>query len=68
MKTYWRVDEISKILNIHYRTVHRWAKTGFLPAYKLGRCYRIDKEVFEDWMDSKAVYHKAQEVDADDNQ
>lgn len=41
------IAEVAKILKISEATVRRWIKTGKLPAFQLGRKYRIrQKDVF----------------------
>ena len=51
-QTYYTVEEVAAILRISVETVRSYInrKKNKLPAYRLGREYRIDKEDFEKWM------------------
>lgn len=54
-KPYLTVEEIADILNVTPETVRGYinAKKDALPAYRLGREYRIDRKDFEDWMQKR---------------
>lgn len=44
---YYSIKEVSKKLKVAYLTVYRWIKAKKLPAYKLGKQYRIEKQELE---------------------
>ncbi len=44
------VEEIAERLRVKVYTVRIWIRKGELPAYKVGRDYRIRKEDFEEWL------------------
>lgn len=48
-------DEVSKILNCRPATIYAWAKTGRLPAYKLGGLLRFDLKEIEEWIESQRI-------------
>ncbi len=54
-QTYLTVDEVATILRVSVETVRSYIsrKKDPLPAYKLGREYRIDKAEFEKWMQDR---------------
>ena len=48
-------EEAAKRLGINRRTVLLWIKTQKLPAYRLSRCWKIESEQLEQWIESKRV-------------
>ncbi len=44
------IEEIAERLRVKVYTVRIWIRKGELPAYKVGRDYRIRKEDFEEWL------------------
>jgi len=44
-------QEVSDLLRVSVHTVRRWIKEGHLPAYKLGRAWRIQEEELNAWLD-----------------
>jgi excisionase family DNA binding protein len=46
-KLYYSMDEAAEILSIHRNTVKNRIKAGELEAVKIGRQWRIPKEVLE---------------------
>ncbi len=51
MKQYLTPKEIADILDINYRKVLDLIALGNLPAYKIGKIYRISKVDFHDFME-----------------
>ncbi len=47
--------EISDILRISVYTVRRWIKEGSLPAYKVGRGWRISDVDLEQWLNQQRI-------------
>ena len=48
------VDEVSEALGIHPLTVRRMARDGELPAFKVGRQWRVKRELLERWLAGRA--------------
>ncbi len=46
-------QDISDVLQVSVYTVRRWIKEGTLPAYKVGRLWRVEKVDFEQWLDAQ---------------
>lgn len=44
------INEIIAILKVSKLTIYRYIKAGKLPAYKVGRDYRIKKEEFDKFL------------------
>ena len=42
--------EVSDLLQVSVYTVRRWIKQGELPAYKVGRLWRINKGDLNRWL------------------
>jgi excisionase family DNA binding protein len=43
-------QEVSDLLRVSVYTVRRWIKEGDLPAYKVGRGWRIKEGELETWL------------------
>jgi len=43
-------QEVSDLLRVSVQTVRRWIKEGRLPAYKVGRVWRIGKVDLDQWL------------------
>lgn len=46
-------QEVSDLLQVSVYTVRRWIKQGELPAYKVGRLWRINKGDLNRWLDQQ---------------
>ena len=42
--------EVSQMLRVSVYTVRRWIKEGTLPAYKVGRGWRISEMAMHEWL------------------
>ncbi len=49
---FYTLHEIAKLLKISYMTVFRWVKNGKLKASRIGKQYRVKKEVLEEFIES----------------
>ena len=43
-------EEVSQMLRVSVYTVRRWIKEGSLPAYKVGRGWRISGAAIDEWL------------------
>ena len=43
-------QEVSELLRVSVYTVRRWINDGSLPAYKVGRAWRIQRGELENWI------------------
>jgi len=48
-------QEVSDRLRVSVYTVRRWIKEGDLPAYKVGRGWRISEFDLEGWLDDQRL-------------
>ncbi len=44
-------QEVSRLLRVSVYTVRRWIKEGHLPAYKIGRGWRIRESDIGAWLE-----------------
>jgi excisionase family DNA binding protein len=42
--------EMSKYLKLHHITICKLSKEGKIPAVRIGRVWRFDKEVIDEWI------------------
>ena len=42
--------EVSQVLRVSVYTVRRWIKEGSLPAYRVGRGWRISEMAMHEWL------------------
>ena len=42
--------EVAQYLSIHFLTVHKYARAGIIPAFKIGTDWRFHKKYFEKWI------------------
>ena len=48
--------EVADYLKLHPLTVHRYARDGKIPAFKIGTDWRFHKKHLERWIQEKSVY------------
>ncbi len=48
-------QEVSDLLRVSVFTVRRWIKEGHLPAYKVGRGWRISEMDLHGWLDRRRM-------------
>lgn len=48
--------EVAEYLNIHPLTVHKYAREGKIPAFKIGTDWRFHKRFIEKWIKEKLDY------------
>jgi len=50
MEQFLTVEQVAKILQVHWQTVLTYIKTGKLGAFRLGRGYRIEPKDLEEFV------------------
>ncbi len=50
--------EVAEYLNIHPLTVHKYAREGKIPAFKIGTDWRFHKKYIQRWIKEKSVYNQ----------
>lgn len=49
--------EVAEYLNLHPLTVHRYAREGKIPAFKIGSDWRFHMKYLEKWIKQKLIYN-----------
>lgn len=49
------IEEVAAYLSLHPLTVRRLARDGEIPAFKVGRQWRVKRELFERWMEEQSM-------------
>jgi excisionase family DNA binding protein len=49
--------DVAEYLNLHPLTVHRYAREGKIPAFKIGTDWRFHKKYIERWIKEKSSYN-----------
>ncbi|MBN1933676.1 MAG: helix-turn-helix domain-containing protein [Anaerolineae bacterium] len=49
------ITEVAEYLGLHELTVRRLAREGQLPALKLGRQWRVKKDLLEKWIENRSL-------------
>lgn len=47
------VKEVAGILGLHEQVIRRYIREGILPAVKLQKAYRIDREDLDTWLEER---------------
>ncbi len=45
--------EVASQYKVSEKSLHRWARTGKIPAVKFGKLWRFRKSAIDAWLDSK---------------
>lgn len=48
--------DVAEYLHIHPLTVHKYAREGKIPAFKIGTDWRFHKKYIERWISEKSSY------------
>lgn len=49
------IQEVARYLSLHELTVRRLAREGELPAFKIGRQWRVKKEILNRWIEEQTL-------------
>ncbi len=49
------IEETAEYLKLHPLTVRRLAREEKIPAFKLGRQWRVKRELLDKWLEQKAI-------------
>jgi nitrogen PTS system EIIA component len=61
------VKEVADLLNINEKTVYRWLKSGYLPAYQVSNRYRFNRAELLEWATSRQINVSANLFQEPDN-
>lgn len=54
-------EDVAELLNVSEVTVRYWARQGVIPAFKLGRHVRYDRQAITRWLENSSTYQAARE-------
>ncbi len=57
-KNVFNVKELAKYLGVHPITIYKYLKKGTLPAFRMGKSWRFNKESREKWRLNKEKENK----------
>ena len=49
------VEEVAEYLSLHPLTVRRLARDGEIPAFKVGRQWRVKRVLLERWIEERSL-------------
>ena len=49
------VDEVAQYLKMHPLTIRRLAREKKIPAFKLGRQWRVKRELLDEWLEKRSM-------------
>jgi len=49
--------EVADYLHLHPLTVHRYAREGKIPGFKIGTDWRFHKKYIENWIKEKVAFN-----------
>ena len=52
-KEIWDAKDVSDYLHVHLFTVHKYAREGKIPAFKIGADWRFHRKSIEKWIRDK---------------
>lgn len=55
------IEEVARYLSLHELTVRRLAREGEIPAFKVGRQWRIKRQILERWIERETLRHLGRE-------
>jgi len=58
-------QDVADYLNLHPLTVHRYAREGKIPAFKIGTDWRFHKKYIERWIKEKLTSGPQKQVKAE---
>ncbi|MBP7216551.1 MAG: helix-turn-helix domain-containing protein [Candidatus Omnitrophica bacterium] len=61
-KEIWTTKEVASYLNVHSLTVHKFARQGKIPGFKIGTDWRFHKKYIERWIKEKLTTQEAKTV------
>jgi excisionase family DNA binding protein len=49
------IGEVARYLSLHELTVRRLAREGEIPAFKIGRQWRVKKDLLDRWIERETM-------------
>jgi excisionase family DNA binding protein len=55
------LEQVSELISIPVSTLRKWAKSKYLPAFKLGTNWRVSEEDLSQWIAKQKLEEKKKE-------
>ena len=55
------LEQVSELISIPVSTLRKWAKSKYLPAFKLGTNWRVSEEDLSQWIAEQKLEEKKKE-------
>jgi excisionase family DNA binding protein len=62
------IAQVSRYLGLHELTVRRLAREGAIPALKLGRQWRVKRDLLEKWIENRSLDNLGATVEAEQDE
>ena len=49
------IDQVAEYLSLHPLTVRRLAREGEIPAFKVGRQWRVKRQLLDQWIEQNSM-------------
>lgn len=49
------IEEVARYLSLHELTVRRLAREGEIPAFKVGRQWRVKRDLLDRWIEQETM-------------
>jgi excisionase family DNA binding protein len=49
------IEEVARYLSLHELTVRRLAREGEIPAFKVGRQWRVKRDLLDHWIERETM-------------
>ena len=56
------IEEVARYLSLHELTVRRLAREGEIPAFKVGRQWRVKKDLLDRWIERETMRNIGEDV------
>ncbi len=56
------IEQVARYLSLHELTVRRLARDGEIPAFKVGRQWRVKRELLDSWIEREAYLNLGEQV------
>lgn len=57
------IEQVARYLSLHELTVRRLARDGEIPAFKVGRQWRVKRELLDSWIEREAYRNLGEQVE-----
>ena len=59
-------NEVAQYLRLSAATVYRWVQAGEIPAVRIGRVWRFQRELLDEWLNERMRGNLGRDDDSDE--